>query len=528
MADRKASGFPVLASTHAGVRLIVYDPNTNPEIDRVKRADPGLFSVTLPSDVTQVEAEAGTATGTRLWSPQRVSQAIAALAMASGGASVTVSGTAPSNPSAGDMWWDTTGNPDAGLKVRVGSAWQHVLNAGRIVDILDARTGNNRLQGSSIRDLIAAINDESGTIDAGRIAGAIARDTEITTAISNLRDGVGSAYDTLAELEGARVDGIALSFPVTGQLVATLHRSGLPDITSPNILLPTGGGEALDIPGLDAAGFASGDRLVHADASDSDELKRGTVLQLAQRFGQASNSGLGVTTLAQIELHMQNLPAATVLAGADRVGFADQSHAQNRTHYVTVANLASHLAGDNLTADTDGVLAAEAGSSGGDDGDGADGAPGWSADLTIEYRDPDAGTDPQFGIVIETGSERALEFEHLDEADHTYLRGLISGTLIRIGSHAGNLFTVDRVTHSRRHSEPHSRDVRGCRSGAVRPDGLPPSVHAGPAGRDRRPGLLDRRIAGLVSGGALVPHADHHYVHLGRRDGDRGGRYRHQ
>ena len=70
----------------------------------------------------------------------------------------------------------------------------------------------------------------------------------------------------------------------------------------------------------------------------------------------------------------------------------------------------------------------------GDGTAGDDGTPGWSAELNIEYRDPDAGTDPQFGIVIETGSERALEFEHLDEDDHTYLRGLIAGTLIRIGT----------------------------------------------------------------------------------------------
>ena len=39
------------------------------------------------------------------------------------GGGVTVSATAPSNPSAGNLWWDTSGNPDAGLKVRVGSSW---------------------------------------------------------------------------------------------------------------------------------------------------------------------------------------------------------------------------------------------------------------------------------------------------------------------------------------------------------------------------------------------------------------------
>ena len=79
---------------------------------------------------------------------------------------------------------------------------------------------------------------------------------------------------------------------------------------------------------------------------------------------------------------------------------------------------------------------------------GSDGTPGWSAEITIEYRDPDSGTDPQFGIVIESGSERALEFEHLSDDDHDYLRGLIAGTLIRIGTHHNNLFTVSDVTHT--------------------------------------------------------------------------------
>ena len=39
------------------------------------------------------------------------------------GGSVTVSGSAPTSPSAGNFWWDTSGNPDVGLKIRVGSSW---------------------------------------------------------------------------------------------------------------------------------------------------------------------------------------------------------------------------------------------------------------------------------------------------------------------------------------------------------------------------------------------------------------------
>ena len=86
-----------------------------------------------------------------------------------GGASVTVSGTAPSNPSAGDLWWDTSGNPDAGLKVRVGTAWQLSVSAARIVAILEAETGNNRLNATALRGIIDALNAETDLISLDRL-----------------------------------------------------------------------------------------------------------------------------------------------------------------------------------------------------------------------------------------------------------------------------------------------------------------------------------------------------------------------
>ena len=44
-----------------------------------------------------------------------------------GGGGVTVSASSPNSPSAGNLWWDTSGNPDAGLKIRIGSAWVLVV-----------------------------------------------------------------------------------------------------------------------------------------------------------------------------------------------------------------------------------------------------------------------------------------------------------------------------------------------------------------------------------------------------------------
>ena len=40
-----------------------------------------------------------------------------------GGGRATVAAAAPQNPSEGDQWWDTTGSPDAALKIRIGSTW---------------------------------------------------------------------------------------------------------------------------------------------------------------------------------------------------------------------------------------------------------------------------------------------------------------------------------------------------------------------------------------------------------------------
>ena len=78
--------------------------------------------------VTQAEAEAGTALGYRTWSPQRVSHAIAALAAGGGSGGITISATAPTGASNGDLWWDTSGTLDAGLKFRVSSSWVSVVD----------------------------------------------------------------------------------------------------------------------------------------------------------------------------------------------------------------------------------------------------------------------------------------------------------------------------------------------------------------------------------------------------------------
>ena len=256
-----------------------------------------------------------------------------------GGGSVTVSGSAPSGPSAGDLWWDTSGNPDAGLKIRIGSSWVLVASG--------STTSNSDIDDRIVSWALA--NSPTGTVPTARLSGA-------------------TLVGVLEVLSGAsRLDADALKNLITAINAST----GLIDL----------------------------DRL--GTGTKSVE----TCLRGDQSFGAIN-------------------PVVVSVADAE----AGTSTARRTWTPQRVGQAIAALAGDGTS--------------------GEDGTPGWSAELNIEYRDPDAGTDPQFGIVIETGSERALEFEHLDEDDHTYLRGLISGTLIRIGVHHNNLFTVDRVTHT--------------------------------------------------------------------------------
>ena len=233
-----------------------------------------------------------------------------------------VSGTAPSSPSAGKFWWDTSGNPDAGLKIRVGSAWVSVGSS----------TSNSDIDDRIVSWALA--NSPTGTVPTARLSGA-------------------TLVGVLEALSGsARLDGDALK----------------------NL--------------IDAINASSG--LIDLDRLGTGTKSVETCLRGDQSFGAIN-------------------PVVVSVADAE----AGTSTARRTWTPERVGQAIAALAGDGTS--------------------GEDGTPGWSAELNIEYRDPDAGTDPQFGIVIESGSERALEFEHLDEDDHTFLRGLISGTLIRIG-----------------------------------------------------------------------------------------------
>ena len=286
--------------------------------------------------VTQAEAEAGTVLGYRTWSPQRVSQAIAALAAGGGGGGITISATAPSGSSNGDLWWDTSGTLDAGLKVRVAGSW---------VSVVDPRV--------SPWAQVAAPNGfapiERGGTNSGTAVGARG---QLGLGTIATRD-AGIVVNTVPVLG-------------TGGLIASARMgSGTANISR----------------------FLRGDRTwvdprpttasqAEAEAGTSGSIRSWTPVRVAQAIGALAGDGTGSGTA------------------------------------------------------------------------GAAGSPGWSAAIDAAYRDPDSGVLPQFEIIVLSGGRRIIEFDHLNADDNRYVTEMIEGTIIQIGEHGGDRFTVDATGYN--------------------------------------------------------------------------------
>ena len=120
----------------------------------------------------------------------------------------------------------------------------------------------------------------------------------------------------------------------------------------------------LDIGNLAGQGTISGsDRLAFDDDSVS-VTKHITVQNFAAHLAQNSG-GLVPTTTGRIHIRFHGLTSFAALEGTDELAMTDDSSTDNITKKITLANFASHLAGTNLTADSDGVLSATGGGGGG-------------------------------------------------------------------------------------------------------------------------------------------------------------------
>ena len=69
----------------------------------------------------------------------------------------------------------------------------------------------------------------------------------------------------------------------------------------------------------------------------------------------------------------------------------------------------------------------------------------WLTELRLDFREPKAGTEPQFRIIIvsnPTTHDQILEFSNLADDDESFIESILQGTVINVG---GNLFTVFSV-----------------------------------------------------------------------------------
>ena len=63
----------------------------------------------------------------------------------------------------------------------------------------------------------------------------------------------------------------------------------------------------------------------------------------------------------------------------------------------------------------------------------------WRHELRLDYREPQAGVEPQFRILAVAGLTRIIEFSHLDADDQTFISDVPTGAVISVG---GALFMV--------------------------------------------------------------------------------------
>ena len=63
----------------------------------------------------------------------------------------------------------------------------------------------------------------------------------------------------------------------------------------------------------------------------------------------------------------------------------------------------------------------------------------WRHELRLDYREPQAGVEPQFRVLAVVGLTRIIEFSHLEADDQVFIRDVPDGSIISVG---GALFTV--------------------------------------------------------------------------------------
>ena len=186
---------------------------------------------------------------------------------------------------------------------------------------------------------LAASKITSGVLDTGRLAAGGTMDQVMT------RTAGGHEWaDAQGGGGGGTGDITAVTTGMNSGLAGGVD-SGAADLT-------------LDISNLPGQGTIAGaDRLAFDDALQTKHI---TVQNFAAHLAQNSG-GLVPTTTGRIHIRFHGLTSFAALEGTDELAMTDDSSTDNITKKITLANFAAHLAGTNLTADSDGVLSATGG-----------------------------------------------------------------------------------------------------------------------------------------------------------------------
>ena len=319
---------------------------------------------TLPGTVTQAEAEAGTVTATRLWTPQRVSQAIAALA-GSGGGDVTgidagsmirvddgntatpevnfdpsSAGSHTTNFNANDRIYLTAFGVNSALRYAPYSqfstdsrnqiaTWARSSNPTGFAPISRGGTGgSNASAARTALDTINANHISTGLLGLARLPAANAIDTELPAAGELVPDG-GNNGQILAKASGTDGDTEWIDAPSGG---------GGSDGIADSLTLAYSGTTLTGTIG----------RSVGNDLSDTVTIPDGDVTGVQGGSGIGGNvlAGTGTLSFAPAELPVIDDPQA-----GDWFVISDDSQGGDVGRRVLLSEYATDAAGDGICSD---------------------------------------------------------------------------------------------------------------------------------------------------------------------------------
>ena len=283
------------------------------------------------------QAEAGTSTTRYVWTPLRVAQAIAEQSLSLTSATPEDVGTAAVGTSADASRADHVHGGGSGGGVSLSDSTPEDVGTAAAGSGTDASRDDHVHGGGSGTARVLSDDDPE---DVGTTAPGT--DTEVSRA-DHVHGGGGGG--------GGGTGDITAVTTASNSGLAGGADSGAADLS-------------LSLSNLvGQASIAGGDHLGFDDVS-ATATKRITLANFAHHLGPTSG-GLAATTAGQLGIRIHGLTAFSAFEGSDEFVLSDDSTTNNTSHKATLANVAAHLAGTGLDADSDGVLSVSGGGGGG-------------------------------------------------------------------------------------------------------------------------------------------------------------------